>query len=96
MALKQEFRHHQEKVDQYNKLLEMSESLGMRDMSNDIRLDEEDLDREKKRHDNELSGVARDVKDNYDRLHRLATNTQSQEFEENRVQRKNSLHFIYF
>ena len=38
------------------------------------------------KHDNELDGRAREVKNNYERLHRLATNSHPKEFEEPKAQ----------
>lgn len=92
IALKQEFRHHQDKVEQYNQLLEMSRSLGEAGevLGNHIHLndddDEGDGGQHHGRHDNELKGLKEDVKDGYDRLHRLATNAKHQEFQEPKVE----------
>ncbi len=83
-ALKQEFMHHQEKVDQYHKLLDLSDALGKDGnvMSND--LDE----KTHRRDDNTLDGLAKEVKSEYDRLHKLATNSNPKEFQDERVRSK--------
>jgi hypothetical protein len=82
-TLKQEFMHHQDKVEQYNKLLDMTDVLGKDGnvMSNDIAHDDD----HHKRDDNALDGLAKSVKDDYDRLHKLSTNTNPKEFEDDRV-----------
>ncbi len=90
MTLKLEFKHHQDKVEQYNALLEVRAALDKDDRRfNELNLnddDEMDDDKEKKRHANELDGKAKEVKDNYDRLHRMATNMDAREFEDEKAQ----------
>jgi len=91
MLLKKEFQHHQDKVDDYHRLKEMSENNrdGNR-LSNDLHLDD-DYDQEeakaRKTLTNELDGkISKDIKKSYERLHRLATNTSPmKEFEEPKV-----------
>ncbi|XP_023329038.1 alpha-2-macroglobulin receptor-associated protein isoform X2 [Eurytemora carolleeae] len=72
VALQEEFSHHQQKVDEYNRLLELAgkdEYL----LSNNIQRNSEneafDI-----RDTNSLKKKAKDVKSGFDRLHRLATN----------------------
>ena len=84
IALQEEFKHHQRKVDEYHALLEMA---GDRDSKRyneiKVKLQQEELD---VRNTNELSQRGRDLKTNYDRLHRLATNRgEEAEFEEPKV-----------
>jgi len=71
-ALQEEFKHHQRKVDEYNALLELA---GDRDSKryNEIKkeIDKEEFDI---RDTNEVTRKAKEMKQNYDRLHRLATN----------------------
>ena len=91
MLLKKEFQHHQDKVDDYHRLKEMAENNqdGNR-LSNDLHLND-DYDQEeakaRKTLNNELDGkISKDIKKNYERLHRLATNTNPmKEFEEPKV-----------
>ena len=92
MLLKKEFQHHQDKVDDYHRLKEMANSndRGGNRLSNDLHLDDDyDQDEAKARKtlNNELDGkVSKDIKKNYERLHRLATNTHPiREFEEPKV-----------
>eukprot|EP00090_Calanus_glacialis_P042567 TRINITY_DN75476_c0_g1_i1.p1 TRINITY_DN75476_c0_g1~~TRINITY_DN75476_c0_g1_i1.p1 ORF type:complete len:337 (-),score=122.19 TRINITY_DN75476_c0_g1_i1:215-1225(-) len=72
IALQEEFKHHQRKVDEYNTLLEL---VGDRDSKryNEIKkeLKDEEFDI---RDTNEVTRKAKEMKQNYDRLHRLATN----------------------
>lgn len=88
LTLKQEFKHHQEKVEQYHDLLEMREELGadFNQRKNHIQLNDEDEEKKHQRHDNEVINNARSIKEDYHRLHRLATNTHPKEFEEEKVQ----------
>ena len=84
IALQEEFKHHQRKVDEYHALLEMA---GDRDSKRyneiKVKLQQEELE---VRNTNELSQRGRDLKTNYDRLHRLATNRgEEAEFEEPKV-----------
>lgn len=69
-ALKQEFLHHQEKVDEYHRLSALREQ-----GSNDIGWEGEDQD------GTELDGRARDIGVSYSRLHMMATNERPREFE---------------
>ena len=92
MLLKKEFQHHQDKVDDYHRLKEMANT-NDRDgnrLNNDIHLDDDyDMEEAKARKtlNNELDGkVSKDIKKNYERLHRIATNTHPiREFEEPKV-----------
>ena len=72
IALQEEFKHHQRKVDEYNTLLEL---VGDRDSKryNEIKkeLKDEEFDI---RDTNEVTRKAKEMKQDYDRLHRLATN----------------------
>lgn len=72
IALQEEFQHHAAKIAEYNSLLEMA---GDKDSEqyNEIKreLDKEEFDI---RDSNEVIRAAKDLKQNYDRLHRLATN----------------------
>jgi len=84
VALQDEFKHHQGKIDEYNALLELA---GDRDSKrfNEIRreLNEEEFDI---RDTNEITRKAKEMKQNYDRLHRLATNVgEEQQFGEPKV-----------
>ena len=90
MLLKKEFQHHQEKVDEYHRLKEMAETntINGNRRSNEVHLNDDDYDQDDtvKHLSNELDGkVAKGLKKNYERLHRLATNTQTREFEEPKV-----------
>ena len=95
MALKLEFKHHQDKVDEYNDLLEVaarleeeSDRIKNRD-ENHIHFEALEEDESgKNHHKNELDGKAKEVKRNYDKLHRLATNTHAKEFQDEKVQGK--------
>ena len=81
-SLKQEFVHHQDKMDEYHKLLDMTDVLG-RDgnvQSNHVAPSGEEEFH--KRDDNALDGLAKEVKADYDRLHRIATNQSPKEFED--------------
>ena len=81
-SLKQEFMHHQEKMDEYHKLLDMADVLGKDGniQSNHIHPSEDEEFH--KRNDNALDGLAKEVKADYDRLHRIATNANPKEFED--------------
>jgi len=72
MALQEEFRHHQQKVDEYHALLELSGE------DDDKRMNEIQRELEGEvfniRDTNEFHRKAKDLKKDYDRLHRLATN----------------------
>ena len=98
MLLKKEFQHHQQKVEEYHRLKEMAAATNTLDgnrRSNELHLDDEDYGedetedetRARKALNNEIdSKVSKDIKKNYDRLHRLATNTQPlRDFEEPKV-----------
>lgn len=95
MALKLEFKHHQEKVDEYNDLLEVAAKMEEENDRSKNReenhlhfeaLEEDEDESGKKHHKNELDGKAKEVKRNYDRLHRLATNAHAKEFQDEKVQ----------
>lgn len=83
VALQEEFQHHQQRVNEYNSLLELA---GDRD-SNRYNEIKKELDEEFNIRDtNEVTKKAKDLKRNYDRLHRLATNRgEEQQFSEPRV-----------
>ena len=84
LALKMEFLHHQEKLEEFKRLSEMGARGSL--TSNDLE-EEEDFDAEHhKRHDNSLNGKAKEVKADFQRLHRLATNTHDKEFKSEQVQ----------
>jgi len=72
IALQEEFKHHEARINEYNLLLEMA---GDKDSKryNEIKreLDKEEFDI---RDTNEITRSAKDLKQNYERLHRLATN----------------------
>jgi len=72
VALQEEFQHHAAKIQEYQNLLEIAKERGS-EKFNEIKkhLDEEEFDI---RDTNEVLRVAKDLKQNYDRLHRLATN----------------------
>ena len=83
IALQEEFKHHQRKVEEYQSLLELAdkESSNYNEIKKQIEKDEFDL-----RDSNEISKKGKDLKTNYDRLHRLATNQgEEREFEEPKV-----------
>merc|ERR1711971_527602 len=83
MALQEEFKHHQRKVEEYHSLLELADkdSSHYNEIKKQIEMDEFDL-----RDSNEISKKGKDLKSNYDRLHRLATNQgEEREFEEPKV-----------
>jgi len=72
IALQEEFQHHQRKVDEYNSLLELAgdkDSKRYNEIKRELKEEEFDL-----RDTNEITRKAKDLKGNYDRLHRLATN----------------------
>ncbi len=77
-------------VEQYNDLLEARAALDKHDPRfNAISLNDEDdvgAEKDSRGHDNELDGKAKEIKDEYGRLHRMATNTQPKEFEEEKAQ----------
>ncbi len=74
-------------MKQYNELLEMSAHLDKKRL-NEIVLDDRvpQDDDEAMANPNHLDNTAEEVKKNYERLHRLATNTHAKEFEEDQVQ----------
>lgn len=88
MALKTEFMHHEDKVEEFRRMSEMGAKGSL--LSNDLEQELED-DEHHERHDNSLSGKAKEVKEDFQRLHRLATNTHDQEFKSEQVQGKNTL-----
>ena len=72
VALQEEFQHHQRKVDEYNALLELAgdrDSKRYNEIKKDLQEEEFDI-----RDTNEVTRKAKEMKRNYDRLHRLATN----------------------
>ena len=82
-SLKQEFIHHQEKMDEYHKLLDMADVMGRDGNAQSNHIHPSDDDEEfHKRSDNALDGLAKEVKADYDRLHRIATNANPKEFED--------------
>ena len=83
IALQEEFKHHQRKVDEYHRLLELTDKSS--DNYNEIKkkIEREEFDL---RDSNEISNKGKDLKTNYDRLHRLATNqAEESQFEEPKV-----------
>lgn len=83
-VLKKEFQDHQEKLDQFHALKDLSsKELDGNRLSNHLHLldDDDDL----KLDANTLDGKAKDLKDDYARLHRLSTNTNPTEFIEPKV-----------
>ena len=83
IALQEEFKHHQRKVDEYHRLLELADKSS--DDYNEIKkkIEREEFDL---RDTNESSKKGKDLKTNYDRLHRLATNqAEDNQFEEPKV-----------
>jgi hypothetical protein len=85
VALQEEFQHHQDKVDEYNRLLELSMDTDSRRF-NEIQRDVDKEDLWDIRDTNEVHSKAKSVKLGYDRLHRLATNQGSESvFKEPRV-----------
>ena len=83
LALQEEFRHHQMKVDEYHSLLENPDK-DLDSSYNEIKKqNEKQIDL---RDSNEISKKGKEIKSNYDRLHRLATNQgEEREFEETKV-----------
>jgi len=73
LSLQQEFQHHQEKVDEYHNLMEIVSTKDDHIKYNTIqrKLENEVFDI---RDTNELKKKMNDVKNGFDRLHRLATN----------------------
>ena len=84
IALQEEFKHHQRKVDEYHALLEIAGDKDSKRYNEvKVKLQQEEFDI---RNTNELSNRGKDLKSNYDRLHRLATNRGEEgEFEEPKV-----------
>lgn len=96
-ALKEEFNHHQEKIDQYYALLSENENRAAEDHKNSVddKLDrfneiqnqEEEPDDNYVQKANELRDRHREIRDGFDRLHRLAAKgPKSEEFVEPKVQ----------
>lgn len=96
-ALKEEFNHHQEKIDQYYALLSDTENRAAEDHKNslDDKLDrfneiqnqEEEPDVNYVQKANELRDKHRDIRDSFDRLHRLSVKgPKNEEFVEPKVQ----------
>lgn len=96
-ALKEEFNHHQEKIDQYYALLSKTENRAAEDHKNSVddKLDrfneiqnqEEEPDDNYVQKANELRDRHRDIRDGFDRLHRIAAKgPKSEEFVEPKVQ----------
>jgi len=72
IALQEEFKHHQRKVDEYKALLELAgdkDSKRYNEIRKELRDEEFDI-----RDTNEVTRKAKEMKQSYDRLHRLATN----------------------
>jgi len=82
LSLKQEFMHHQEKMDEYHKLLDVDDVMGRDGNIQSNHLHPSDDEEFHKRDDNALDGLAKEVKADYDRLHRIATNANPKEFED--------------
>lgn len=83
LALQQEFQHHQEKVNEYQKMLEIASNQNHID-TNEIHrnLDEEIYNI---RNPNDLKQRMRDLHENVDKLHKLATNQGEFGFREPKV-----------
>jgi len=73
VALQQEFQHHQDKLDEYNRLLELATNTDSR-RYNEIQKEVDKEDLWDIRDTNEIHKTAKEVKRGYDRLHKLATN----------------------
>merc|ERR1719319_1637865 len=73
VALQEEFQHHQDKLDEYNKLLELATNTDSR-RYNEIQKEVDKEDLWDIRDTNEIHKTAKEVKSGYDRLHKLATN----------------------
>jgi len=84
ILLKNEFQHHQEKLDEFHQLKQLSAgTIDGNLMSNHlIELDDEESE---KFDENTLDGKSKKIKQDYERLHRLATNTNPTEFSEPKV-----------
>jgi len=84
IALQDEFKHHQRKVDEYHTLLDMAGNENSPKYNEvKVKLQQEEFDI---RNTNEISKRGKDLKEDYDRLHRLATNRgEEAEFEEPKV-----------
>ena len=77
ILLKKEFQHHQEKLDQFHQLKELqAKTKDGNLMSNHIDLNDENTQFD----ENTLNGKSKALKEDYDRLHRLATNSQPSDF----------------
>lgn len=82
ILLKKEFQHHQEKLDQFHQLKELqAKTKDGNLMSNHIDLNDESTQFD----ENTLNGKSKALKEDYDRLHRLATNSQPSDFREPKV-----------
>ena len=81
MTLKEEFKHHELKQFEYSKLMKMAEAENPSNDENKI-----DLDDSVHEGHNELRGKAKELKKEYQRLHRLATNAHPTDFEDEKVQ----------
>ncbi len=74
-------------MEEYNNLLEARAALRESDPHfNSLEFDFEEDDSKRGGDDNELSGKAREVKLDYDRLHKMATNTLPKEFQDDKAQ----------
>jgi len=72
LSLQEEFQHHQQKVDEYNQLMELAgndDHIKYNTIQKDIEKEVFDI-----RDTNEVKKRYKNVKEGYDRLHRLATN----------------------
>jgi len=84
ILLKNEFQHHQEKLDEFHDLKQLqarTEDGNLLSNDIDVLMDEDS----EKVDENTLDGKAKKLKQNYDRLHRLATNANPTEFSEPKV-----------
>lgn len=85
VALQQEFQHHQDKLDEYNQLLELATNTDSR-RYNEIQKEVDKEDLWDIRDTNEIHKTAKEVKRGYDRLHKLAINQAGEdEFNEPKV-----------
>merc|ERR1712156_592134 len=84
ILLKNEFQHYQEKLDEFHQLKQLSAgTIDGNLMSNHLtELDDEESE---KFDENTLDGKSKKIKQDYERLHRLATNTNPTEFSEPKV-----------
>jgi len=82
LALQQEFQHHQEKMDEYHKMVEIASN------QNDLRTNEiqRHLSEEYNIRDrNELKKNLKDLQNNYEKLHKLTTGQDEHGFREPKV-----------